>query len=87
MIFRVRGNVLIESFHKRIVVFDTHKNLPYIMNEVASFVFLNTDGKKTIEDVAERLCDEYDVNFDQALGDVRNIYEDFSFKQLVSDVK
>lgn len=87
MIFRRQDDLLIERFDDRILVFDPQKNLPYVMNGVAAFIFMNTDGETRLEEIAEKLCMEYNVNLPKAIEDIKAIYEEFGSKRLINKLQ
>ena len=84
MIFRRQDDILIERFNDQVLVFDPQKNLPYVMNGVAAFIFMNTDGEMRLEEIAEKVCLEYSVKLYQAIEDIEAIYEEFGLKRLVN---
>lgn len=75
-----------EEFDDQTLVFDLKTNLPYALNHVASLILMNTDGKKTIEAVAEEVCREYHVDFDKALWDVKRLYQELDEKGIIKQV-
>jgi hypothetical protein len=81
--FRMNHGLLIERIDDQVLVFNTKTNLPYIMNSAAAFILTNTDGDKSQEKIAEMLCEEFDVDFHQALEDIRMIYRDLIGKDLI----
>ena len=83
MIFCRQDDVLIERFNDQILVFDPKKNLPYVMNGVAAFIFMNMDGEMGLEEIAEKVCLEYNVELHLAIEDIKDIYKEFSSKRLV----
>jgi len=83
MIFRMRQDLLIERFDDQVLLFNPEKNLPYVLNRVAAYVLMNTDGNKSQETIAENICAEFDVEFHQALEDIKSIYNDLIEKELI----
>lgn len=83
MIFCIQENLLIERFDDQMLVFQVDKNLPYVLNGVAAFILRNTDGKKSQEDIAEKICMKFDVGFRQALEGIEFIYEEMRLKDLI----
>ena len=69
MIFRRSESILFERLADQTLVFDPEKNLPYVLNEVAAYILMNTDGRTGQDRVAERVCETFDVGFGQALED------------------
>ena len=67
-------------------MFDLKKNLPYALKSMASFIFINTYGKMSQEEIARKICQEYDVSFNQALNDTKQFHEDLIQKRIVKRV-
>lgn len=86
VIFSKRQDILFERFDSRTLVFDLNKNLPYDLNEIASYIFMNTDGKADQKAIAEKICEEYNVEFYQALHDIKVLHEDLHQKGLIEPV-
>ena len=86
MIFRVQENILVERFDDQILVFDLEKNLPYVLNGVAAFILTLTDGKRSHDIIAGRVCEEFDVGFPQALEDTQGLFMDLVQKEIVERV-
>jgi hypothetical protein len=84
MIFCRQDDLLIERFNDQVLVFDPQKNLPYVMNGVAAFIFMNTDGETRFEEVAEKLCVKYNVSLPTAIEDIKAIYKEFGSKRLIN---
>ena len=83
MIFHRQNDILMERFDDHLLLFDLKKNLPYVLNGVAAFIFMHTNGVVSQEDIAKMVCREYNVSFSQALSDIKGIYEEFSRKRMV----
>jgi len=80
----MRRDLLVEQFDDQVLLFDPCNNLPYVLNHVAAFILMNTDGEKNQEEIAERLCQRFDVDFHQALADIRGVYKDLIRKGLIT---
>lgn len=85
MIMSARSNILMERLDNQVLLFDLQKNLPYVLNGVASFIFLNSDGKLSKEEIAKKVCREFDVEYHKALDDINEIYLEFINKELIKD--
>lgn len=58
--------------------------LPLILNISASKIFLLSNGKNTLEDITQALCDEFAVDdFSAVLKDVKEQVGDFLSKGIV----
>jgi len=86
VVFSKGQDILFESFDGRVLVFDLKKNLPYDLNETASYIFINTDGKTDQKAIAEKICKGYKVKFHQALHDIKALHEDLRQKGIIEPV-
>lgn len=51
----------------------------FTLNEVASVIFEAADGRATLEEiVAERVCSEFDVEFEAALRDAEHMVKELA---------
>ena len=82
--FARRKDIVFERFDDRVLVFDLKKYLPWELNSTAAVVFLRTDGRTPVEDIAGGISREYDVDPDRVLQDILALYEDLHAKGLVT---
>lgn len=47
----------------------------HVLNKTAAFIWEMCDGKCGIDEITSRLCERFDVSFDEASTDVREIIE------------
>jgi hypothetical protein len=47
----------------------------HVLNKTAAFIWELCDGKCGIDDITARLCERFDVSFEEAHADVREIIE------------
>ena len=87
MLFDKSQNILFERFDRRTLVFDLKKNLPYDLNEIASYIFLKTDGNTHQEKIAEKVCEKYDVGHHHALLDIKALHKDLHQKGIIEPVE
>ena len=83
MIFHLRTKILTAEFNDQMLLFDPIKNLPYVLNGVAAFILSKTDGVRSDKDIAMEILKKFSVEYDQALADIRNLYEEFSDLDIV----
>jgi hypothetical protein len=50
----------------------------FSLNETASLLWQAADGRTTLEQIAQRLCGEFEVDLQTALQDVQEIAQDLS---------
>lgn len=74
MVFKCHEEVLQEPFEEELLVFDLRNHLPYTLNGTASFILRNTDGQQDPESIAEKVCREFEVGFQEALQGVQDLY-------------
>ncbi len=86
MVFQRLDNILIEKFDDHILLFDLDSNLPFILNPVAFYIFLNTDGRRDSKEIAQKVSQEFDVKFEQALSDVEELNQEFLRKKIVTRI-
>lgn len=86
MIFQKQKGILSARLDDKLLIFNTEKNVPYSLNDVAAFVFINTEGELSTEQLAQMICNEYNIEIDQALNDIRELYNEFVKKDIVKKV-
>ena len=86
MLFRKVENILVEKFGDQILLFDLDTNLPFILNPVASYIFSKTDGKQDCREIAKKVSQKFDVEFEQALLDVESLTRIYLKKKIVSEI-
>lgn len=65
-----------------VVLVDPSDSRMYWLNPVASRVWTLADEPALVEAVAATLCDEFDVDYERALGDVQRMVDAFLDKGL-----
>lgn len=58
----------------------------YTLSPVATFIWNLLDGTRSLQQIVEAVCDEYDVSTDQATSDVAELVSDLSKVSLVLQV-
>lgn len=53
------------------------------LNETATKIWENADGKTTIKDIAKKITEQFDVNEETALKDVVDMVKDMERKKLI----
>jgi hypothetical protein len=54
------------------------------LNAVGSFVWQQIDGASTLQDIVARICEEYEVDVEQARGDLEEFVRQLESHELVS---
>lgn len=68
----------------RCVVIHPKRGEVHELDEVASFLWRAVDGSKSVEQLGSELCESFDVDADQAVGDVREFVARLESLGLVS---
>jgi len=59
----------------------------YILNETGCRIWEMVDGRKTVEELAAQLCEEYEVELEVALRDTTRILEELLQEKLIRIVR
>jgi len=59
----------------------------HVMNKTAAFIWEMCDGKSGIDEITESLCERFDVSFQEARTDVREIIEKLTQLGLIDQVE
>jgi hypothetical protein len=86
MIFQRKEGILVERFDDQALVLDLENNLPYVLNGVAAYILMHSDGKSSQECIARKVCEEFDVGLEEAIEDTRRLYEELVLKKIVTRV-
>lgn len=74
LICRIRSQITIEQFETgALLLRDTDLNL-IVLNKSASDILSMTDGKRSVNKVAEKLAQLYDILIEDTLLDVSTLY-------------
>lgn len=80
-------NVVMESFEDGALLLDLKKLSYFEVNATARDVLGMSDGSRTVQQVAKRLSEEYEIDPQQALQDVIELYHNLSAKGIVKMIK
>jgi hypothetical protein len=59
----------------------------HVMNNTAAFIWEMCDGKSGIDEITESLCERFDVSFQEAGTDVREIIEKLMQLGLIEQIE
>ena len=82
MTYKKKENLVCEQIDDEIIVFDTDVEKFYEFDGVGSFLW-NTMEDTDLENIAQQVCDEYDVEKETALADITTFFEDLLEKNLI----
>ncbi|MGB8344841.1 MAG: PqqD family protein [Ktedonobacteraceae bacterium] len=57
----------------------------YSLNQVGTFIWKLLDGQHTPGDIATALCEDYEVEYEQAIQDVEHILADLQSNDLLQE--
>lgn len=80
---RKRANVRVRVIDEETIVLDRGQGLIHQLNQTASFVWERCDGRCTLEEIATRLMEAFDVDFNTAVDDVRKVIEQLEERKLL----
>ena len=68
------------------IIISPNDSVMHELNDTGSFLWKNIDGKKSAEELAELLVENYEVTPDVALSDTQGLLEEMSSLKLVVTV-
>lgn len=75
----------IEEVDGEVLVLDDENGYIHQLNDTASFVWRQIDGKSSCEEIAERLADAFEVDVADAAKDVAVLIEKFHEMNLLCE--
>lgn len=66
-----------------IVIISPNNSVLHELNETASFVWKQLDGRRSGAEIATSLAAEYDVKLEDALSDIETLVEELASRQLL----
>ena len=70
-----RNDVNARSVDLEMVVLDRQNGSIHQLNQTASFVWEECDGESTLEEIAKRMTEAFEVDFSTAMSDVRKVIQ------------
>jgi hypothetical protein len=86
-VYQLTVNAAIETFVDGALILDLKKLAYFELNTTARDVLELSDGNRTVRQVAQILGEEYEIDSQQALQDVSELYHNLSKKRIVELVK
>lgn len=65
------------------IIINLDNGIYYSLNEVGTAIWELADGKSTIKEIADAVCKEYDVDYEEAEKDVLEVVNDLVREGLV----
>jgi hypothetical protein len=72
-----RADVTVQEIGGDTILTDPRARRTHVINASAAWVWMQLDGSTTVEDIARRLADRYDVDLSVARTDVERIAASF----------
>jgi hypothetical protein len=85
-IFQVKPGIVIEAFDDGGLILRVKDRNLIEVNETALQVLRLTDGMRTISEIAALLAEKYDIAFEEAMKDLRDLYQSLSEQEIVEQV-
>jgi hypothetical protein len=76
-------NLLVHEVDEEFVVLDAETDLIHRLNPTASAIWRSLEEAGTAEEIARRLVDEFDVEWEVALDDVRAMLDEMAALSLI----
>jgi Coenzyme PQQ synthesis protein D (PqqD) len=70
-----RNDVNARSVDLELVVLDRQNGSIHQLNQTASFVWEQCDGESTLEEIAKRMTEAFEIDFSPAISDVRKVIQ------------
>lgn len=86
MVFEKIKNIPWRQIDTSVVILSPKTGKVHELDPVASFIWLNTDGKTTLNECVQMLCSEFSVDELTAKHDAEAFYQELLNYQLVSAV-
>jgi len=81
----IRSTVPIEaSVDDELVMADIDKGKYYGLNNIAAAIWQNLEKQITVEELCERLCENYDVSSEQCSAEVLSFLKKLETRNLIS---
>jgi hypothetical protein len=81
------GTVLWRELDGEAVLLDPAEGCTYNLNRVGTLIWKLLDGNHTSSDIASAICQEFEVEHEQALQDIERLFDEMhQHKLLQSDV-
>ena len=87
VIYTRSQDIHMEHFENGLLILNLENHLSFGLNAMASDILMNTDGRKSAETMAGKICLKYDVGFQEALEDIDALYKDLDRKGIVRRVR
>jgi coenzyme PQQ synthesis protein D (PqqD) len=78
-------SVLWRELDGEAVLLNPKEGCSYHLNTIGTLIWKMLDGEHTPDDIASAMCELYDVEHAQALGDVKELLHELREYKLVSD--
>ncbi len=59
-----RANLVVQSVYGELLVYDSAREVAHALNKVAAFVWQQSDGTRTVEEIAQAMTREFGTNAD-----------------------
>ena len=78
-------SVLWRELDGEAILLNPKEGCSYNLNNVGTMIWKLLDGEHSIDDIAQAICELYEVDHEQALQDVRQLLNELCENNLVSD--
>jgi len=86
MPYRKKPELLFETIGDKVVVFDTARRQPFVLNRLAARVLMDSNGLIEIGKMAEAVSRDHDTSQARAAADLVRLYDELEAKGLAERV-
>lgn len=86
-VFRLSENAAFEAFDDGALILNLNEVTFTELNPTARDILKATDGKNSLEQVAEILAAEYEIDLELARADTKELYDDLFSQGIIEKVK
>ncbi len=77
------GTVLWRELDGEAVLLDPAEGCTYNLNRVGTLIWKLLDGNHTASDIASAICQEFEVEYEQALQDMERLFDELRHHKLL----
>lgn len=78
-----RDHLITRELKNEFIIIDTENGQIHSLNKTAAMIWQMSDGKLSIDNMAQHVLEKFDASFDKAKSDVEKILRDFHKKGLI----
>ncbi len=81
------GSLHVREIGEEIIIMNEEGDVIHSLDETAAFIWQNINGKSTLKNILDNLCDEYDVSREIAKSDLIKFITELSEKGILKTMR